>query len=114
MFDDDGEMICWFDTENQTEAVGIPEGSLDEFMLSISGPFAITERAYAGAGQVKAVIIKDFGMGVTKSLPVDPLASLQDFVRRFGLTFIARARSGRSLDFNGGRYYSPEHGHLAH
>lgn len=114
MFDDDGEMICWFDTENQAEAIGIPEGVLDEFMFSIAGPIAITERVYASVGRVKAVIIKDFGMGVSLGLTIDPLERLQDFVRRFGLTYISRPRSGRSLDFNGGRYYSPEHGRQAH
>jgi hypothetical protein len=114
MFDDENQMICWFDTEVQAEAVGIPEGVLDEFMFSLGGPIAITERAYASAGQVKAVIIKDFGLDVTRSFSVDPLDSLQNFVRGFGFTLITRPRSGRSLDFNGGRYYSPTHDPKVH
>lgn len=109
MFDEDGQMICWFDSELMEEAVGIPEGELDEFMLSLEGPVVIIDRAYASTGKVKAVILKDFGLDATKNMVCDPMESLQRFVRDFGLTFISRPRSGKSLDFNGGRYYSPEH-----
>lgn len=109
MFDEHNQMICWFDTEIQAEAVGIAEGVLDEFMLSLEGPVVIIERAYASTGKVNAVIIKDFGLDVAKNISSDPMESLQRFVRGFGLTFISRPRSGMSLDFNGGRYYSPQH-----
>lgn len=109
MFDDENQMICWFDTDVHAEAVGVPEGMLNQFMFSLEAPIAIIERAYADVGQVKAVIIKDFGLDVTKTFAGDPIKSLQNFIRGFGLSLITRPRSGMSVEFNGGRYYSPEH-----
>lgn len=58
MFYKDNQIMCWFDSTIQAHALGVPDGELDELMLKVSGPVAITERAYASAGQVKAVVIK--------------------------------------------------------
>ncbi|WP_312483277.1 hypothetical protein [Pseudomonas sp.] len=109
MFDAENEMICWFDTTVRAEAIGVPEGVLNEFMFYVGGPIAIIERAYVSPGQVKAVIIKHFGSDVTMSNSGVPLESLKGLVEGFGLTFVSRPRSGMNVDFNGGRYYSSEH-----
>lgn len=113
MFEKDDQLICWFDTEIEAKANGVPEGPLTEFMLKVEGPLAITERFYSSTGGVKAVIIKHFGeQGIKYSTGV-PLEYLRGFAMDFGLTFICRPREGRAVEENNGRYFSAEHDALA-
>lgn len=109
MFDDESQMICWFDTAIEKDAIGVPERELDTVMHELGGSLAITEHAYASAGRVKAVVIKGLGLGLKMDRSIDPIERLRDFTAGFGLELICRPRSGTSIELNGGRYYGRQH-----